>query len=87
LGERVEPALRQALKEKPSAEVRRRVGALLAALKGVPPPNTLRALRAVWVLERVGTPEARQLLGALAKGAPGARQTVEAQAALARLDK
>jgi RNA polymerase sigma factor (sigma-70 family) len=87
LGERVEPALRQALKEKPSAEVRRRVEALLAALKGVPPPNTLRALRAVWVLERVGTPEARQLLGALAKGAPAARQTAEAKAVLDRLDK
>jgi hypothetical protein len=87
LGGRVEPALRQALKKAPPLEVQKRVEALLAALKGVPPRDTLRALRAVWGLERIGTPEARQLLKALAGGAPGARQTVAAKAALARLEK
>jgi WD40 repeat protein len=87
LGERVEPALRRALKESPSAEVRRRLGDLLTAPKGPPPPNTLRALRAVWVLERVGTPEARKVLEELAQGAPAARQTAEAKAALARLER
>jgi hypothetical protein len=84
LGERAEPALRQALQETRSAEVRKRLEALLSASKGVPPRETLRALRAVWVLERVGTTEARRLLEALAKGAPGARQTIEAKEALAR---
>jgi RNA polymerase sigma factor (sigma-70 family) len=86
LGGRVEPALRQALKKAPPLEVQKRVEALLAVLKGVPPQDTLRALRAVWVLEQVGTPEARRLLKALAGGAPAARQTVEAKAALARLE-
>jgi hypothetical protein len=37
------------------------------------------------VLERVGTAEARRLLEALARGAPEARLTQEAKAALARL--
>jgi WD40 repeat protein len=87
LGERIEPALRQALEEAPSAEVRKRLEALLTAPKAVPPPETLRSLRAVWVLERVGTPEARRLLEVLARGAPAARLTVEAKAALARLER
>jgi hypothetical protein len=45
----------------------------------------LQRLRAVQVLERIGSPEARQILEALAKGAPGARETREAQASLSRL--
>jgi hypothetical protein len=36
-------------------------------------------------LERIGTPEARQLLKRLATGAPGARLTREAKASLERL--
>jgi RNA polymerase sigma factor (sigma-70 family) len=87
LAEQVGPALRQALKESPSAEVRRGVQGLLSALAAAPRGDTVRALRAIWLLEMVGTPEARQLLEALAKGAPLARQTVEAKAALARLDR
>jgi RNA polymerase sigma factor (sigma-70 family) len=87
LGERVEPALRGAMKESPSAEVRNRAEELLAAIKGVASRETLRELRAVWALERAGTPAARQLLGELAKGLPSARQTVRARAALERLNK
>jgi hypothetical protein len=45
----------------------------------------LRLVRAVEVLERMGTPEARGLLRALAEGAPGTLPTREAQAALDRL--
>jgi hypothetical protein len=37
------------------------------------------------VLEQIGTPEARRVLAWLAEGAPGARQTEEAKAALRRL--
>jgi hypothetical protein len=47
----------------------------------------LQVLRALAVLERVGTPVARRLLEALAGGAPGVRLTEEAQAALRRLAK
>jgi hypothetical protein len=46
--------------------------------------DKLRVFRAVEVLERIGTPEARLLLQALAEGAPGALVTTSAQAALKR---
>jgi len=85
LGDRVEPALRQALKGKPSPEVQQRVKTLLAALRAVPPASTLRALRAIQVLERIGTREARQVLQKLATGAKGARETQDAREALQRL--
>ena len=42
-------------------------------------------LRAIEMLERIGTAEARQLLAVLAEGAPAARLTREAKLALDRL--
>jgi len=44
----------------------------------------LRLHRAVELLERLGTPEARRVLQTLADGAPGALVTTSAQAALSR---
>jgi hypothetical protein len=85
LGDAAEPALRKALEGKPSAEVRQRVEGLLAKLRAGTGPEALRRGRAVEVLERAGTPEARRALEVLAKGLPGARLTREAAAALARL--
>jgi WD40 repeat protein len=85
-GELAEPALREALANRPSPEVRRRVRALLDGLRGpVGQPEARRSLRAVAVLEDIGTPRARQLLEDLAAGAPEARLTREAKASLARL--
>jgi RNA polymerase sigma factor (sigma-70 family) len=85
LGEAAESALRQALEGSPSAEVRRRVEVLLRKLrKESPGPGRLRELRALEVLEQVGGPEARQVLAALARGAPEARLTRDAKAALDR---
>jgi hypothetical protein len=46
----------------------------------------LQAVRAVAVLEDIGTQSTRRLLEELAKGAPEARQTREAKASLRRLD-
>jgi hypothetical protein len=48
--------------------------------------EALRTVRAIEVLERTATPEACKLLRELAKGAPGARLTREAAAALKRLE-
>jgi WD40 repeat protein len=88
LAELAEPALRKALTTNPPAEVKQRVENLLRAL-GDPKlaAERLRSVRAIEVLERIGTPEARQVLEGLAKGAPGARLTQESQAAVQRLGK
>jgi hypothetical protein len=53
----------------------------------VPPPESLRRLRALEVLERIGTPEAYRLLQALATDAPEPQVAAEARAALGRLDQ
>lgn len=88
LGELAEPALRKAMASRPTLEIRRRVQELLDEIvqhHWRPTPEILRQLRAIEVLERIGTAEARKLLEALAGGAAGARQTREAKAALQRL--
>jgi RNA polymerase sigma factor (sigma-70 family) len=85
LGELAEAGLRAALRGQPSAEVRRRIEGLLAGPRLVRTAEARRGLRAVRVLECVGTPEARQHLEALSRGAPQARLTQEAKAALERL--
>jgi RNA polymerase sigma factor (sigma-70 family) len=87
LAEGAAPALRQALKREPSAEVRLRVTRLLEQLNAVKMPTQLRSQRAIEVLERMGTPEARKVLEDLAKGVSEARQTQEAKASLDRLTR
>jgi hypothetical protein len=86
LGEPAAPALKGALENNPSAELRRRAERLLDSL-AEPSPAEWPGLRAVEVLERAGTPEARQLLEALAGGAPEARLTQAAKESLRRLGK
>jgi hypothetical protein len=86
LGERAESAFRHALKNHPSLEARRRIEDVLSKLQpGPPPPEMLRALRAIEVLEHIGTPAASRCLEALAAGATDARSTRDAKAALRRL--
>jgi hypothetical protein len=85
LGELAEGALREALRGKASPEVRRRAEALLAGPRRVRSAEARRHLRAVRVLEGVGSPEARRVLEGLSRGAAEARLTKEAQAALRRL--
>jgi hypothetical protein len=85
LGEVAEPALRNALATAKDVDLKLRLNVLLGNLKAASPPSeTLRTLRAVQVLERAATPEARKLLQALAGGAPEARLTREAKAALGK---
>ncbi|HEY7426476.1 MAG TPA: sigma-70 family RNA polymerase sigma factor [Gemmataceae bacterium] len=86
LGEQAEPALRKALAGKPELEVRRRLEQLVEKLtEPVPSPDRLRALRAVEVLEHIGTMEAQGILESWAKGALEARLTQEAKASLERM--
>jgi hypothetical protein len=88
LGEPVRPFVRKALAGKLSTEARLRLERLRDRLDGEGlSANVLRALRAVEALEHTGTPEARRLLEALARGAPEARLTQEARAALRRLER
>jgi WD40 repeat protein len=85
-GELARPALEEALQNRPSVELRRRAEELLGRLTSGEGPSAeeLRHLRAVEVLEGVGTKQAREALATLAAGAPEARLTEQAKAALAR---
>jgi hypothetical protein len=86
LGEEAEPLFRGALAGKPSAEVRKSLEELLSQNHHVLGSGlTLRAVRAVEVLERIGTSAARGVLEELARGEAEARLTREAKAALERL--
>jgi RNA polymerase sigma factor (sigma-70 family) len=88
LGQRSVTALRKALQDKPALEVARRIEKLLEKLdQGPPHPDELRAVRALRSLERIGTPEARDVLRVMAKGAERAWLTEEARAALERLER
>jgi RNA polymerase sigma factor (sigma-70 family) len=83
LGDSAAQALSAALAAGPSLEVRLQVKRLLSRLE-VLTPERLRLLRAVEVLEQIEDPAARRLLQKLAEGAPGARLTEAARAALER---
>jgi WD40 repeat protein len=83
LGEFAEPALQQALQEKPSLEFRRRAEKLIAQMGS----TRMRLSRAVEVLEMIGTPKARRVLAVVAQGPPTATLTREATDALRRLKK
>jgi WD40 repeat protein len=86
LGPRVWPALRAARAKRPSAEATQRLERLLDE-KRVPSEDMLRSLRAVRVLELVGTSAARHVLKSLSSGDPDALLTQEASAALRRLGR
>src|SRR5262249_52473717 len=88
LGWTAEPAMQKSLAKTSSAEVKARLQRLLADLPEEKfDPITVFAARVTELLERVGTPEAQDLLTALAKGPPSARLTQEAAASVKRLEK
>jgi WD40 repeat protein len=84
LREPAREALRKVLTGNPSAELRRRAERLLQAM-GSPEDEVLRELRAVEVLERVGSTPARNVLQELARSGRAAAARREARAALGRL--
>jgi hypothetical protein len=89
-GEVAVGACEKALRGHPPAEVRRRLESFLeqqAKSASEPSPERLRVLRAIEVLEHIGTLQAQELLKSLASGAPEAHLTQEAKAALKRLAK
>jgi RNA polymerase sigma factor (sigma-70 family) len=85
LGDLAESALRQVRAGNPPLDVRQRLDRLIEQLEPSRSPRLLRLLRAIEVLEHIGSPEARALLQGLGQGAPGARLTREARLACRRL--
>jgi WD40 repeat protein len=87
LGERAEPALRAALKTSPSLETQRRLESLLERVSPSGPlqGEALRGVRAVQVLEKMSTREARSLLEHLAEGMDSVSLTRSAKESLARM--
>jgi WD40 repeat protein len=89
-GEATAGYCRRALRGNLSLEARRRLEGILDKHDQVwrdPSPERLRLLRTVEALELAATPGARAVLNTLARGAPGARLTDEARAALDRLNR
>jgi hypothetical protein len=91
LGEAAEAAMRQALTKSPTLEKRRSLEQLLKAVEAsrvAPTGELLRAVRALEVLEHIGTREALAALKVLTAGV-GAESalTLEAGAALERLQR
>jgi hypothetical protein len=88
LGELALPALDKKLADKTlSVEARRRMEALAQKPRTVLSGGELRNLRAVEVLEGIGTPDAKAVLDTLAHGGEGAVLTEQARRALARLER
>ena len=88
--EQAEPALRRALARTPSLEAARRMERLLVQFSVgeiQPGADLVRTVRAMEVLERIGTAEAQAILANLAKGAADAWVTREARSSLERLAK
>jgi RNA polymerase sigma factor (sigma-70 family) len=80
------PALREALTNNPSVELRRRIEKLLERRPDlVITAEILPQLRALHALEQIGSKQVQQLLCQLAAGARDAHVTREAKAALERL--
>jgi hypothetical protein len=88
LGDLAEPALQKLLAGRPPPEVRQRAEQLLRTLqeRGLP-PERLRVLRAIEVLEHVANPDSRPVLEFIARGPEEDKLTEEARAALDRLAK
>lgn len=84
-GDRVATAVEKFLAAKPSAEAGGRAEKVLAMIRGhVPAGEAVQSLRALEVLEWIGTAEAKELVENLAKGAEGVPLTEEARRSLKR---
>ncbi|MGE3804893.1 MAG: WD40 repeat domain-containing protein, partial [Gemmataceae bacterium] len=86
IGPAARPIIEATLKQQPSLEVRRRLEKLCADWDAhvVTVPESLRQLRAIVVLQRIGSKEAIGVLKTLAGGLKGARETEAAAQSLER---
>jgi WD40 repeat protein len=87
MAEQIEPLLKRVRETTSSAEVKRRIATLLGAPYISPSGQRLCMLRAIAVLERIGTPEARDVLRKVGSGDELARETREAKQSLERLER
>jgi WD40 repeat protein len=78
-------ALRQAFANNPSAEAKKRLEALLNRLNEGGGSERLRSLRAIEVLERIGTPQAKDVLRELNRESLPAELREEIEASLRRM--
>jgi RNA polymerase sigma factor (sigma-70 family) len=86
LGETAEPGLRRALAGELGPDAQRRVERLLDRLQAWP-PERLRTVRSLEALERIGTPEARDVVARLARESTGTRTGTAAGEVLRRLER
>jgi hypothetical protein len=85
-GPHARAAVLAALEAGPAPEKKRRLEEVRDRMdRAGPSLEMLRPTRALELLERLGTPEARKLVEELAGGSPGARLTLDARATLRRL--
>lgn len=84
MGSLASPFFRKALDRGPSLELRTRIERLLEKAAKLS-PGELQGLRAIEVLEQIGTSEAQKLIESLATGAEQSLFTQEAKASLIRL--
>jgi hypothetical protein len=85
LGWQAGAEIEKALKGKLSEEKKNRLESIANRMQEHSLPVILRTSRSLMVLEKIGSPEARQVLQKLADGAPEVPVTQEANAALKRL--
>ncbi|WP_020475772.1 WD40 repeat domain-containing protein [Zavarzinella formosa] len=86
VGPLILPELRKARLKPASEEARERIENLIAKFDAVvPPPETLRFLRVLAVLENIKTIESRRLVAELSQGVETARETKAARLTLGRM--
>ena len=84
IGSQIGPHVRKAMNGKVSAETARRLERILNAVD-ILDANAVRTIRAITILERIGSADARAVLETLAGGATGSIAAEEAAASLQRL--
>src|SRR5262249_5316545 len=88
LGEQTAPHVTAALKKPANLEAKRRLETLLEKLdRPMENADNLRVYRCLVLLQRLNTPEARELLDELSRGAPSSWLTAEARYSLQRTSK